>query len=203
VALFLMRILSEKGSLDFLEEEEFNVVPRKFFVTRFGLKRAIKEVGTKSTMEAIGRNSFVLEKEIEIPKNYTLAVFEFKRLKKLKGFKKISLKEKINGKNFFVKLEREGKKGSLSFSFLNFKESQPRILISKLFPINKLKLRRMIKNSKFPKTISKRVKANFENFVLNLYEFFKKDLKIKKIEIGSLFVNEKNSIVYSARVFLK
>ena len=198
-----MRILSEKGSLDFLEEEEFNVVPRKFFVTRFGLKRAIKEVGTKSTMEAIGRNSFVLEKEIEIPKNYTLAVFEFKRLKKLKGFKKISLKEKINGKNFFVKLEREGKKGSLSFSFLNFKESQPRILISKLFPINKLKLRRMIKNSKFPKTISKRVKANFENFVLNLYEFFKKDLKIKKIEIGSLFVNEKNSIVYSARVFLK
>ena len=198
-----MRGLSEKDSLDFLEDKGFNVVPRKFFVTRIGLKRALRKVGTKSTMEAIGRNSFVLEKGIEIPKNYTLAVFEFKRLKKLKGFKKISLKEKIKGKNFFVKLKREGKKGNLSFSFLSFEENQPRILISKSFPINKLKLRRMIKNSKLPKTIPKRVKANFENFVLNLYEFFKKDIQIKKIEIGSLFVNEKNSMVYSARVFLK
>lgn len=197
-----MKRLTEKKSLDFLEKEGFEVVWRESFSTRFGLKKSLEKFGGDSTMEAIGKNSLVLEGGIEIPKNYTLALFEFKRLKKLKGFKEILIKEKIKGKRFFVRIERERKSGSLSFSFLDFEKHGPRVLVSRAFPINKLKLKEMIKTSKLPEIISKKVKDNFEGFVLKLYNLFKKEEQIRKIEINSLFVNEKGSVVVNSRVFL-
>lgn len=199
-----MKRLGEKGSLNFLEKEGIGVIPRKFFLTRFGLKKALKEVGKESVMKVSGK-SLPSEKEklvMEL-KTYSGALEDFRRLKKIHPLKGIILKKKVKGKEFFVEVRRnENKKYSLLFSFLGTEDGQEKILVSKSFPITNKKLKKMIKESKFPKTISKRTLKNFEEFILDFCQIIKKDSKIKKIQIDPLFVNEKFSVVVSASVIL-
>lgn len=199
-----MKRLSEKESLDFLEKGGISVVPRKFFLTRFGLKGALRDVGRESVMKVSGK-SLPSEKEklvMEL-KTYSGALEDFRRLKKIHPLKGIILKKKVKGKEFFVEIRRnENKKYSLLFSFLGTEDGQEKILVSKSFPINKKKLKKMIKESKFPKTISKRALKNFEEFVFDFCQIVKKGSKIEKIQIDPLFVNEKFSVVVSASVIL-
>jgi len=92
---------------------------------------------------------------------------------------------------------------AIQFSkFITNEENQKGISF-KLFPINKKKLNKMVKEVKFPKTISSRSKKNFEEFVLKLCKFINENSHIQEIEIDPLFVNEKSSIIVNSKIKLE
>jgi len=201
-----MKELSEKDSLNLLERGGFEVVERIFFLTRFGLKNSLRKVGIDSIMKVSGRNlqSKTSEKLVSNLKTYTGALIDFKHLKKCKGFRGIILKKKINGKEFFVLVKRNSSsKPSLTFGYLGTNEENQKGISFKLFPINKKKLNKMVKEVKFPKTISSRSKKNFEEFVLKLCKFINENSHIQEIEIDPLFVNEKSSIIVNSKIKLE
>jgi len=198
-----MRELGEKESLDFLEKFGFKIVERAFFLTRFGLKSSLRKVGIDSIMKISGKNfpKEVSKKTASNFKTYTGALEDFKNLKKIKGLRGVLLKKKVKGKEFFVTVKRNGTPNPfLSFSSLELNEENQKGIPSKSFPITKAILEKMIKEAKFPKTFSMKLRKNFEEFVMKLCQFFQENSSIKSIEISSLFVNEKSLIVVNARI---
>jgi len=197
-----MKVLSERKSLDFLEGIGFKVIERAFFFTRIGLKNSLRKIGVDSFMKISGKNSYkTIERLIPVANTYTEILEDFKNLKKVKGFGGILLKKKIPGKEFFISLKKKREsKPFLSISSLGFNEDGKKGISLKSFPISKIKLKKMFKESKISGFLSIKEKKSFEDFLLKICKSFNENKKLSKIEIAPLFVDGKKSTVVSAKV---
>ncbi len=199
-----MKKLSERKSLDFLEGVGFKVVERSFFSTKIGLKSSLRKIGINSFMKISGKNLHrTIGKITPIAKTYTGVLEDFNNLKKVKGFRGVILKKKILGKEFFVSFKRrKDSKPFLSIGSLGFNEEGKKGISLKSFPISKIKLRKMFKESKINDVLSIKEKKSFEDFLLSICKFFDKNKKLSKIEISPLFVDGKKSTIVSAKIEL-
>lgn len=195
-----MKVLSEKRSEDFLEEEGFRIVPRSHCFTRFGLRKSLEKIGFPFVLKASGRlaktdRSDFIKSDV---RTYTQAIYELKNFKKMKGVNGVLVQKKVFGKEFFVSVKKnKNSKLSLSFSSLYPNENDEKGISLKALPLTKPKIKKIFSEAKLSKNVSRKERRIIEGLLMNFSKFAKKHKNLLGLEMRFLVNKKDYSIVYS------
>ena len=199
-----MKVLSERYAEDFLEKEGFKVVERTFSRSKYGLRKALLKVGFPFVLKASGRRLFSKGESSRVNKdikNYSCAIEEFRQLKKVNGADGVLIQKKINGKEFYVSVRRDGKtKCSISFGFHVLRENGEKEVVLNIYSDSGKNIKKIVEEGDKIGKISRKEKKSLEDFIFRLLKFLKKDKSLSEITTSSLIVDGKNATVVDAKV---
>ncbi len=194
----------EKKSEDFLEENGFDVVDRKFVRRRIKLKSALKKIGFPCVMKVV--SSKVVHKNkfggvVNNINNYSVALEAYSKLKKIKGFKGVILQKKVQGKEIVLGLKRTPEFGHvLIFGTGGIDVEVERDIAFRAIPFKEKEAKKMISSTKIYKKMNKKEKELVLESIMNLQEVSYHYPDILELDINPMILGLESGIIVDSRI---
>jgi len=198
-----MRLMSEKSAEDFLEKEGFMVVERGFVKNKRGIQKIVKEVGLPCVMKVSG-NRIVHKRKLKGVKNintYSESLYEFSKLMRIKGSNGVLIQKKFPGKEFLIGIKKTPEfEHVLVFGFGGTKVEEKKDVSFRVCPIDKKEVRKMIKETKIGKILSKKLMKCLQENILKLCKLIEKYPNISELDLNPFTFSRGEGKIVDARI---
>ena len=199
-----MKFLSEKKAENFLEKSGFEVIERFFIKSKYGLINSIKKLGFPLVMKVSGKK-IIHKKKIEgvakDVKTYSEALYSLRRLKKIKGSQGVLIQRKILGKEILIGVKKTPEFGhAIIFGNGGSDVEKEKDFSSRIYPFDKNETRKMIRETKIGKTLSKKEKLYVIKNIQQICTLLEKNPQINELDLNPLIISEREAKIVDARI---
>lgn len=199
-----MNYFSEKEAENFLKKNGFEVIEGKVVNSKFKLKKSIKKVGLPFVMKVYGKRIVHKSKLGGVKTNIRTvseAIYEFDYLKKIKGSSGVMIQRQFFGKEFFLGIKKTPEFGHvIIFGAGGSKVEEEKDVVFRVSPFDKNEARKMIKETKIGKSLSKMLENCLIENLLKLCEVSLNHKRIFELDINPFTFSKGKGKVVDARI---
>ncbi|MEI6731766.1 MAG: acetate--CoA ligase family protein [archaeon] len=201
-----MKGLTEKEAEDLLEKEKFNVVKRAVARNKSDFNKISRQIEFPWVMKAA--SSKIVHKAkvggvVLNIKNISSAENAFDKLKRIKGFEKVMIQERVHGEELIVGIKRTPEFSHvLMFGKGGTNVQKENDVSFRALPVSVDDVKEMMAETKvFSLLKKKKVKiAVVEQNLMKMSRLAEKYPSLLELDINPLIVNNKNAVVVDARI---
>jgi acetate---CoA ligase (ADP-forming) len=194
----------EKKSEEFLEENGFKVVKRKFINHKRKLKSVLKKIGFPCVMKIVSLK--IAHKNqvggvIKNINNYSVALESYSLLKKLQGFKGVMLQKQLVGKEIVLGLKRTPEFGHiLVFGSGGIDVEKDKDVSFRAVPFSEKEAKKMMRFTKIYKRLNKKEKEFALEAIMDLQKLSYHYPLLSELDINPMILNFDSGFVVDSRI---